>query len=144
MEIIFKSKEGQIFGSTKYIGLGRRQPKLIYGAKAKELRENANMTIEGLAGIFEVKPKVIEGIENQTKALEEPMCKKYIKQFGVEKEYFFDLELESVIINDQNVVLADFDTNKECKEAFDNAMEDYFKALDEGREIFKIDFSLYK
>ena len=40
MEIIFKEENGKLFGSTNTIGIGKRQPKLIYGEQAKKLRDN--------------------------------------------------------------------------------------------------------
>ena len=46
MEIIIKDENGTLFGSTKIIGIGKRQPNLIYGEKAKELREKAGLTID--------------------------------------------------------------------------------------------------
>jgi len=88
MEIIFKEEKGTLFGSTKIIGIGKRQPKLIYGDQAKKLREKSLLSIEGLAKEFEVKPNIIQKIEEQKISLNEKLFEKYKNKFNVEKDYF--------------------------------------------------------
>ena len=38
MKMIYKEQNGKLFGSTDAIGIGKKQPELIYGKKAKELK----------------------------------------------------------------------------------------------------------
>ena len=136
MEIIFKEENGKLFGSTKMIGIGKRTPNLIYGKKAKELREKANLSIEELATELGEKPKLIADIENQEKSLVERLFEKYKGKFGVEKEYFFDLDLETLLLTAEGHVLKDYKTSENCKKAYDYYCNKYFEALDKGIIVF--------
>ena len=76
MQIIFKEKNNKLFGSTSIIGIGKRQPNLIYGEQAKKLREQANLSEVELANEFKENVKTIFEIEEQKKMLNEKMFKK--------------------------------------------------------------------
>lgn len=142
MEIIFKDENKVLFGSTKAIGIGKRKPNLIYGSKAKELREKANISIEDLAKEFDVRDNVIKKIESQQMALDEKMFEKYKEKFNVEKEYFFDLDLETLIVSIEGYTLKRFDTNEECKRVFNYLMEGYDRAIINNVDKIFIDFSI--
>lgn len=139
MEIIIKDENGTLFGSTKIIGIGKRQPNLIYGEKAKELREKAGLTIDELASEFKMKSFDLERLEEQKQSLTDKVFEKYKKKFNVEKEYFFDLDLETLILSGEGHILKSFNTSEECKKAFNKIMEEYFKALDTGINCLVID-----
>lgn len=141
MEIIFKSENGNLFGSTKSVGIGRKKPELIYGKKAKELREKANMTVEDLAKEFEVRTNIISKIENQQMALDDKMYNKYKTKFNVKKEYFFDLDLDTLILAIEGYTLKSFNTSEECKIYFDKLMDKYFNEAKKGKTYIEIDFS---
>ena len=141
MEIIFKEQKGNLFGSTKIIGIGKRKPELLFGKKAKELRESAKLSVEELAKEFDVRANIINKIEEQKASLDEKTMNKYINKFDVKKEDFFDLDLETLILSEQGIVLASYKTSQECKENFDKIMKDYYNALDEGKNFIKVDFN---
>lgn len=141
MQIIFKEENKKMFGSTSFIGIGKRHPNLIYGTIAKKLREDVGLTVEELANEFEVRPNIINKIENQQMSLDDKMFNKYKNRFNVEKEFFFDLDLDTLILNDNGHVLKSFETSKECEYVFNKIMEEYDKAVEEGKSFIKIDFN---
>lgn len=96
MEIIFKDESSKLFGSTKMIGIGRRQSKLIYGSKARHLREQAHLTVEQLSNELNLKESVIKKLENQKISFDEKLFNKYADKFNVIKKYFFDLDLDTL------------------------------------------------
>ena len=139
MEIIYKEENGTLFGSTKALGIGKRRPELIYGTKAKELRKNAGLTIEELATEFKMKPFDLERLEAQKQSLTDKVYEKYKNKFNVEKEYFFDLDLETLILTAEGHIIKSFKTGKECREYYNEVMETYFEALDTGIDKLIID-----
>ena len=141
MEIIFKEENGKLFGSTNTIGIGKRQPKLIYGEQAKKLRENANMTISQLANEFNVKENIITKLENQKISLDEKMCNKYLEKFNITKEYFFDLDLETLILSGEGHIIKSFDNSKDCLKEFNEIMELYKNAVESNEKYITIDFA---
>ena len=130
MEILFISEDGNLFGKTSFLGLGKRKPKQIYGIKAKELREKANISLEDLAKEFNIKPNYLQGIEEQTKGMTESNMKKYMDKFGVEKEFFFDIDLETMILGDNGMVLKSFSNSKDCKGAYNMLLQEFEKRKD--------------
>ena len=141
MEIIFKEENDKLFGSTKIIGIGKRPPKLIYGQKAKELREKAKLDIESLAKELDVRGNVIRKLESQEIQFDEKLCNKYIDKFNITKDYFFDLDLETLILNGDGHLLKSFETSEECSKVYDKLMNDYFKSIEKGKDRIIIDFS---
>lgn len=144
MEIIYKEENGTLFGSTKALGIGKRKPELIYGTKAKELREKAGLSIEELAIEFKMKPFDLERLEDQKQSLTDKVYEKYKNKFNVEKEYFFDLDLETLILTAEGHVIKSFETGKECREYFDSIMEDYIVALKDNLTFIVVDFTIVK
>lgn len=130
MEILFIGEDGNIFGKTSFIALGKRRPNQIYGKKAQELREKANISLEDLAKEFNIKPNYLKGIEAQEKGMTENNMQKYMDKFGVEKEYFFDTDLETLILGENGIVLKTFDNSKDCKEAYNMILEEFAKRKD--------------
>lgn len=141
MEIIFKEEKGSLFGSTNIVGIGKRQPKLIYGEQAKKLREKSLLSIDGLAKEFEVKPNIIQKLEEQKISLNEKLFEKYKNKFNVEKDYFFDLDLETLILSGEGHIIKSFDSSIECKKVFNEIMEDYFNAIDNKDKFIIVDFN---
>lgn len=141
MEIIVTEVNGKLFGSTKMLGIGKRQPKLIYGTKLKEVREKADISIEELAKEFDVRTNVINKIETQQMTLKDDMFKKYADKFGIDKEYIFDLDLETLILSDNGHILKSFESSKECNKVYKNIMKEYEKALEDGKTFIKVDFN---
>ena len=141
MEIIFKEEKGRLFGSTSIVGIGKRTPKLIFGEQAKKLREKSLLSIDGLAKEFEVKPNVIQKIEEQKGTLTDKLFEKYKEKFKVEKDYFFDLDLETLILTCEGHIIKSFDTSEECKKVYDEIMEDYFNAIENKEKYIIVDFN---
>ena len=130
MEILFISEDGNLFGKTSYLGLGKRRPKQIYGEKCKELREKAGISIEELAKEFKIQVKHLDGIEKQEKGLTEANIQKYMEKFNVEREFFFDTDLETMILGENGMVLKTFDNSKDCRGAFKMLLEEFEKKKD--------------
>jgi len=130
MEILFISEDGNLFGKTSYLGIGRRKPKQIYGEQAKKLREKAGISIEELAKEFKLQVKYLDGIEKQEKGLTEANMQKYLEKFNVEREYFFDTDLETMILGDNGMVLKTFSNSKDCKGAYKMLLEEFEKRKD--------------
>ena len=141
MEIIFKEENGKLFGSTKMIGIGKRQPNLIYGSQAKKLREESHLTVEQLAEELNVKVNAINKLENQKISFDEKLFNKYADKFNVTKEYFFDLDLETLILTSEGHVIKSFDKSHECLKFFDEIMEDYFNAIENKDKYIIIDLT---
>lgn len=141
MEIIFKEENGKLFGSTKMIGIGKRQPNLIYGSQAKKLREESHLTVEQLAEELNVKVNAINKLENQKISFDEKLFNKYADKFNVTKEYFFDLDLETLILTSEGHVIKSFDKSDECLKFFDEIMEDYFNAIENKDKYIIIDLT---
>ena len=132
MEILFIGEDGNLFGKTSYLGLGRRQPEKIYGKKAQELREKANISLEDMAKELDIRPNQLKAIEKQEKGMTEKQMQHYMDKFNVEKEFFFDVDLEVLILSDRGMVLKTFDNSKHCKEAYEMLLEEFAKRKDES------------
>ena len=130
MEILFIGEDGNLFGKTSYLGIGRRRPKQIYGKKAKELREKANISLEDMAKELNIKTSSLESIENQTKGMTEKQMQYYMEKFNVEKEFFFDTDLDTMILGDNGMVLKTFDNSKDCKGAYEMLLGEFEKRKD--------------
>lgn len=130
MEILFISEDGNLFGKTSYLGIGKRRPNQIYGEQAKKLREKAGISIEELAKEFKLQVKYLDGIEKQEKGLTEANMQKYLEKFNVEREYFFDTDLETMILGDNGMVLKTFSNSKDCKGAYKMLLEEFEKRKD--------------
>jgi len=141
MKIIVIEENGKLFGETEMIGIGVRKPKLIYGEQVKKLRESSNLTIEELAKEFEVRPNIINKIEEQKASLDSKMLDKYIEKFKITKEYLFDLDLECLILSIQGNVLANFETSDECKQVYNLIKKEYLDALKENKKYILVDFN---
>ena len=140
MEIIFKEENGKLFGSTNAIGIGKRQPKLIYGEQAKKLREEAGFSTIELANKFKENEKTILDIESQKKSLNDKIFNKYANEFGVNKEYFFDLDLETLILTNEGHIIKSFDNSKECLDKYNEIMEEYFNAIENKDKFIIVEF----
>lgn len=139
-QIIFKEENGNLFGSTNIIGIGKRKPNLIYGEQAKKLREKADLTIEELAKELKINEFDLQRLEEQKQTLTDKVYEKYKKKFNVEKEYFFDLDLETLILSGEGHVLKSFETSEDCKFEYNRIMNEYFEALKNNETIFILDF----
>ena len=58
-----------------------------------------------------------------------------------EKDYFFDLDLETLILNCEGHILKTFETSAECKKVYDDIMDDYFNAIENKDKFIIVDFN---
>ncbi|MBQ7030821.1 MAG: helix-turn-helix transcriptional regulator [Bacilli bacterium] len=140
MEIIYVEENGKLFGSTKALGIGKRQPELIYGKQARRLRETAGLTIDELANEFKMKSVDLERLENQRQALTEKIFEKYSKKFDVKKEYFFETDLETLLLTAEGHVIKNFKSGAECLNEFNKLKEQYFECLNNKTKLI-IDYT---
>ena len=143
MTMNYITQDGTMFGTTRFFAIGKRKPKLIYGEQAKKLREDAGISVEDLSKELSIKKDLIEGIEATKKSMDEKVMQRYCDKFGVTKEFFFDLDLEVFICNDNGNVLKEYATSEECKKQFDFIKEQFVAGCDDGIKNFSmfIDFS---
>lgn len=143
MEIKFVNEDGTLFGTTKFFGIGKRQPKIVYGDKAKALREKNNLSLDELSKELGVKKDVLEGIEATKRGMTEQVMAKYMEKFKVEKEYFFDTDLAVYILNDNGNVVKTFENSEECKKAFEFLKEEFLNGCKEDVKNYSmfVDFS---
>ena len=85
----------------------------------------------------------IERIEAQKQALTDKVYEKYKKEFNVDREYFFDLDLETLIVTLEGHVVKTFKTSEECLKVFKEIQEAYEKALRENCNLL-LDFENMK
>lgn len=130
--ILIYSQDGKFTGFCRYIGIGARNPKTVIGDELKKLLEEKNMTSDELINLVgnsyrdnikrildnqeQPKPKLVELITNK---------------LGVNKDYFEDKELENVIITDNGIVVAKYDTNDrafEVKKQLDEYIKECYMA----------------
>ena len=143
MEIKYVNEDGTMFGVTRFLGIGKRQPKVVYGDKAKALRENNNIDLDALSKALSIKKDVIEGIEATKRGMTEQVMAKYMDYFKVEKEYFFDTDLAVYILNDNGNVVKTYETSEECKKAFEFIKNEFLEGCKDDVKNFSmfIDFS---
>ena len=139
MLVISENKD--YFGEVDVIGIAKRQPKLIYGKVARELREKKGFSLNDLAVRLKVKENVLVGVENQMKPLTEDLCKKYCEIFDVKKEDFFDLDLDVYIATDKGTILKTYESSEECRKEFDRYMGEWLKMKRIKQDVL-IDFSI--
>lgn len=137
--MIIIQEDGNLFGETKFLGIGNAKPELKYGKVAKKLREDAKLSIEDLSKEFSIKAKLIEEMEAQLKGMTEEIMAKYCEKFNVKKEDFFDTNTARLILGDGGVVLKTFETAEECKEAFEDIMKRYLSNKRKGEDAL-VDF----
>lgn len=82
----------------------------------------------------------LQRLEEQKQTLTDKVYEKYKKKFNVEKEYFFDLDLETLILSGEGHVLKSFETSEDCKFEYNRIMNEYFEALKNNETIFILDF----
>ena len=64
-----------------------------------------------------------------------------MEKFDVNKDYFFDLDLETLILSSEGHILKSFETSEECSNVFKKVMDEYYKALENGKSFIRIDFN---
>ncbi len=121
--ILIKSQDGKFTGFCRYIGIGQRNAKLTIGDELKSLLNDKSMTSDDLVKL--VGNSYRENIKRILDNQEQPkpkLVELITNKLGVDKDYFEDKELENVIVTDNNIVVATYDTNEkalEVKKALD-------------------------
>lgn len=130
--ILIISQDEKFTGYCKYIGIGQRQPKLVIGDELTKLLKEKNMTVDELINLVgnSYRDNIKRIIENQEQP--KPKLVEIItNKLGVEKDYFEDKELENVIVTDNNIIIAKYDTNArafEIKKQLDEQMKMCYEA----------------
>lgn len=115
--ILIISQDQKITGFCRFVGIGRRQPNLLIGEKLKSLLEERKMTVDDL--ISKIGNNYRRNIERIIENEELPN-KKHLEvitnAFNVESDYFDDKELENVIVTDNNLIVARYETDEKAQE----------------------------
>ena len=115
--ILIISQDQKITGFCRFVGIGRRQPNLLIGEKLKSLLEERKMTVDDL--ISKIGNNYRRNIERIIENEEIP-TKKHLEvitnAFNVESDYFDDKELENVIVTDNNLIVARYETDEKAQE----------------------------
>ena len=82
----------------------------------------------------------LQRLEEQKQTLTDKVYEKYKKKFNVEKEYFFDLDLETLILSGEGHVLKSFETSEDCRDEYNRIMYRYFEAIKHDEKIYILDF----
>ena len=96
------------------LSIGRREPRIVVGTKIKELLGRK----EGWTEEQFIKDMGTNYSESLKRVLEdreipkEKLFDKIVSYFGVVKDFFYDKELENVIVNDSRMILAEYSTNE--------------------------------
>lgn len=127
--ILIISQDQKITGFCRFVGIGRRQPNLLIGEKLKSLLEERKMTVDDLISKIEnnYRKNNKRIIENNYRRIieriienEEIPTKKHLEvitnAFNVESDYFDDKELENVIVTDNNLIVARYETDEKAQE----------------------------
>ncbi len=130
--ILIISQDEKFTGFCKYIGIGQRQPKLVIGDELSELLKEKNVTVDELINLVgnSYRDNIKRIIDNQ----EQPkpkLVEMITNKLGVDKDYFEDKELENVIVTDNNIIVAKYDTNDrafEVKAGLDEYIKSCLKA----------------
>lgn len=124
--MLIKSQDGNFTGFVKYIGIGQRQDNGLIGDKLKELLYKEKMTSEDL--IKEVGNSYRDNIKRVLDNQEIPkpkLIELITSKLDVDNDYFVETELQNIIVTDNNIVIAKYDTNKralEVKQELDKYM----------------------
>lgn len=126
--ILIISQDEKFTGFCKYIGIGQRQPKLVIGDELYELLKEKNVTIDELINLVgnSYRDNIKRIIDNQ----EQPkpkLVEMITNKLGVDKDYFEDKELENVIVTDNNIIVAKYDTNDRAFEV-KAGLDEYIKS----------------
>lgn len=124
--MLIKSQDEMFTGYVKYIGIGQRQDNGLIGDKLKELLYKEKMTSEDL--IKEVGNSYRDNIKRVLDNQEIPkpkLIELITSKLDVDNDYFVETELQNIIVTDNNIVIAKYDTNKralEVKQELDKYM----------------------
>lgn len=115
--ILIFSQDGNFTGFVENIAIGRRQETYIIGDKLRELLGNKKEEIESLIkSIGNSYRDNINRIINNQEIPKKQLLDKLIKHFKVEDDYFYEKELENIIITDKGIVVGKYLTNDKAKE----------------------------
>lgn len=115
------------------ISIGVRQARNIVGTKIKELLSKEKTDEEMFINSFELNYREnIKRILNNEEFPKDKVFNKILKYFNNEydREYFFDRNLKNVLVNDNRMVVAEYETEAramEVKKQIDELIIDLYK-----------------
>lgn len=127
--ILIKSQDGKFTGFCRYVAIGAREDRGLIGDKLTQLLYESKMTseelIESLGNSYR---RNIERILANEEIPKPDLVKKITNKLEVEENYFKEKELENVIITDNNIVVAKYETNNRAKEVKEEIDKQIFEA----------------
>lgn len=134
--ILIKSQDGKFTGFCKYIGIGERRSTGLIGDKLSQLLYESKMTldelIEKLGNSYR---RNIERILANEEVPKRELVKKIADKLEVKVEYFDETNLQNVIITDNNMVIAKYDTDERTLEVKKELDERIFELHVKGLPI---------
>lgn len=134
--MLIKSQDGNFTGFVKYIGIGQRQDNGLIGDKLKELLDNTKMTSDELINLVgnSYRDNIKRVLDNRE--IPKPKLVELItSKLGVDNDYFIETELQNIIVTDNNIVIARYDTNKRAKEVKQELDKHIFECHQKGTPI---------
>lgn len=110
------SQDEKFTGMVRFVGIGQRNPKTIIGDELKSLLEEKKITSDELITLVgnSYRDNIKRVLENQ----EQPkpkLVELITTKLGVDRDYFEDKELENVIVTDNNIVIATYESNDRAR-----------------------------
>ena len=113
------------------LSIGVRQPRIVVGTKIKELLKEKNVSEEDFTKAFETNYHESLGRVLEDREIpKEKLFNKIVDYFKVDKDIFYDKELQNVIVNDSRMVVGEYSTEKrarEVKKQIDDIIIENFK-----------------
>lgn len=115
--ILIFSQDGTFTGFCRSIGIGKRQDSGLIGEKLTKMLEIENMTSDDL--IKKIGSSYRETVKRVLSNEEIPSRKfieKLLNMFELPLDYFTEKNLENVIVTDNGIIVARYETNERAKE----------------------------
>ncbi len=134
--ILIKSQDGKFTGFCRYVAIGVREDRGLIGDKLTQLLYESKMTSEKLIEILgNSYRRNIERILANEEIPKPDLVKKITNKLEVEENYFKEKELENVIITDNNIVVAKYETNNRAKEVKEEIDKQIFEAYSTNANV---------
>lgn len=134
--ILIKSQDGKFTGFCRYVAIGAREDRGLIGDKLTQLLYESKMTSEKLIEILgNSYRRNIERILANEEIPKPDLVKKITNKLEVEENYFKEKELENVIITDNNIVVAKYETNNRAKEVKEEIDKQIFEAYSTNANV---------
>lgn len=131
-KILLISQNGNDTWFVNGISIGIRPARNIVGDKIRVALKELKVTEEDFINRFENNYKEnIKRVLKNEEIPKEKLFNKIVDVLGKEKAFFFDNQLQNVLVNDNRMVVGEYETNaraREVKEKIDEIIEENFKS----------------